>query len=86
MPNKNSKAGHIPLRTCVICKKKVDRIQLLSFFTLGEKFVIDVANMLPVRKNYVCRETACKALLNKWLVKHLKRRKNISKSQKKEKI
>lgn len=74
------------MRTCVVCKKKVDRIQLLSFFTLGEKLVFDLANVLPIRKHYLCGDTACKTMLDKWLKRHLKRNKMRSVSSEKKRI
>jgi len=66
MPNMNSKAGHIPIRTCVVCREKSAQSQLLSFVLLPGGIAYDIARVLPARKQYVCRKWACVSGLAKW--------------------
>jgi len=73
MPNKNSSAGHIPFRTCLICKKKVDRKTLLSFYILNKEIVFDINRLVQVRKRNVCHKAECLMLLNKWVGRQLKK-------------
>jgi predicted RNA-binding protein YlxR (DUF448 family) len=73
MPNKNSNAGHIPFRTCIICKKRVDQKLLLSFYILNKEIVFDINRLVQFRKKYVCHQAECLTLLNKWLGKQLKK-------------
>lgn len=80
MPNKNSHADHIPLRTCVVCKKKVDSTELLNFFSLGVALVFDLHGKLPYRKYYVCPTEECKMMLDKWFKRYQKRFQSSRKS------
>lgn len=73
MPNRNSRADHIPERTCVVCKKKVDYKQLLNFFIIKEGIVFDVARRLQTRKFYLCPEKECILGLDKWKKRRQKR-------------
>ncbi len=72
MPNMNSKAGHIPIRTCVVCREKSEQSQLLSFVLLPGGIVYDLLSRLPARKQYVCRSRACVSGLAKWRKKRQK--------------
>lgn len=74
MPNKNSKAEHIPLRTCVVCKKKVDRKQLLNFFLTESGIVFDCNRIIQVRKFYLCPSVDCFKGLTKWRKGYQKRK------------
>ncbi len=74
MPNKNSKAEHIPLRTCVVCKKKVDQKQLLNFFLTESGIVFDCNRIIQVRKFYLCPVADCFKGLAKWRKSHQKRK------------
>lgn len=74
MPNKNSKAEHIPLRTCVVCKKKVDQKQLLNFFLTESGIVFDYNRIIQVRKFYLCPSADCFKRLTKWRKGYQKRK------------
>ncbi len=73
MPNQSSKAGHIPIRTCVVCRRKAEQKSLLSFYLLGGEPVFDLRNSVPVRKQYICFEDGCITQLDKWLSRHRKK-------------
>ncbi|MDI3504126.1 MAG: uncharacterized protein PWP64_1062 [Candidatus Cloacimonadota bacterium] len=76
MSNQNSKAGHIPMRSCVVCKKKQAKEHLLSFILLPAGIVFDLQGRLPMRKYYVCPQPECLTLLAKWRKKRLKGRRS----------
>lgn len=73
MPNKNSHAGHTPIRTCVVCKKKVDQKGLLNFYIMTEGIVFDLQRVLPVRKYYLCPTRDCFVGLDAWRKRYHKR-------------
>lgn len=73
MPNKNSKAGHIAQRTCVVCRKKSAQNALLSFFLLNGKLVFDLTAHIQCRKYYLCGNAACAGGLPKWVARHTKK-------------
>ncbi|MEN6444483.1 MAG: DUF448 domain-containing protein [Candidatus Cloacimonas sp.] len=75
MPNKNSKAMHLPIRTCVVCQKKIDQNRLLNFFLTPSGIVFDCNRKIQVRKLYLCPSEECFNGLSKWL-KKAKKRKN----------
>lgn len=79
MPNRSSNAGHIPMRTCVVCKKKVDQKRLLNFFSLDHGIVFDTKRILSGRKNYLCAAPDCFAGLEKWQKRQQKRKSGIRK-------
>ncbi|MCB5260172.1 MAG: DUF448 domain-containing protein [Candidatus Cloacimonetes bacterium] len=76
MPNKNSKACHIPIRTCVVCRQKLPQQELLGFILMPSGIVFDMFGRLNVRKQYVCSQRECIALLAKWRKKRDKGRRN----------
>ena len=83
MPNKSSKAGHKPERTCIICRTKREKSELLSFYLLDGEPIFDLKNKVPKRKNYICFDEECLGKLDKWL--HAKRKKERGlKSERKE--
>lgn len=82
MPNKNSSADHIPLRTCIICRKVTEQSNLLSLFVLGNDVIFDINRLAMNRKKYVCHQADCLNHLDKWLSKHQKK-KRISTEKKK---
>jgi len=59
MPNRSSKAGHIPHRTCVVCRKKVAKSELVKFSVLGSGVVFDMKRKLLGRGYYVCDDNNC---------------------------
>jgi len=73
MPNKCSHQDHSPMRTCVVCKKKVDQNRLLNFFTIDNEIVFDMQRVLPLRKLYICPNADCFAGLAKWRKRYQKR-------------
>lgn len=64
MPNKHSKAGHIPIRTCVVCRQRSAKIEFLPFILLPAGIVYDLAGNLQRRKFYHCYP--CLQDLPKW--------------------
>ncbi|NLK49431.1 MAG: DUF448 domain-containing protein [Candidatus Cloacimonetes bacterium] len=73
MPNKNSKAGHQAIRTCVVCKKKSVQTTLMSFFLLDGGVVFDLARKCQTRKHYLCPQQGCVELFPKWLKRQRKK-------------
>ncbi len=73
MPNKSRSAGHVPFRTCIICRKKTEQRSLLGFFILGNEVIFDVNRMVNNRKKYVCHQVECLNHLDKWMSKYLKK-------------
>jgi len=73
MPNRNSKAGHQPLRTCVVCKKKIDQSVLLNFFIMRESVVFDTKRQIQTRKRYLCDEAVCKNGFEQWFKRFAKK-------------
>ena len=69
MPNKASRAGHIPQRTCVICKLKQAKVELLRFIIADHEAVFDLAKKIPGRGHYVCDKNVCLKKMDKWLKK-----------------
>jgi hypothetical protein len=76
MPNMNSKAGHIPIRSCVICRAKREQKELISFLLMPSGIVYDLSRRLYGRKLYVCPSRECVTLLPKWQKKRAKSRLN----------
>jgi len=74
VPNQNSRAGHIPERSCVICKKKIDRKMLLKFFTIKNRVIFDIADKICYAKRYICHQQQCLDGLSKWMKKRKKNR------------
>ena len=73
MPNKASNAGHLPQRTCVICRKKLVKTDLLRFAILDREAVFDMENQFPDRGYYVCNNNDCLLEIDKWLKKKNKK-------------
>ncbi|MCK4311660.1 MAG: DUF448 domain-containing protein [Candidatus Cloacimonetes bacterium] len=73
MPKKSSKAGHVPERTCVICKKKKEQYKLIRFAILDSEIVFDLKRKITARGYYVCDDNDCMEKLDKWLQKHIKK-------------
>jgi predicted RNA-binding protein YlxR (DUF448 family) len=73
MPNQSSDAGHVPERTCVVCRKRFEQKELLGFYLLGNDPVFDIGKAVQTRKKYVCHSEECLSGLDKWLARHLKK-------------
>lgn len=69
MPNKASKKGHVPVRTCVICKEKGVKSSMHRFVIKDGTILFDEKNVLEGRGYYHCDKEKCKASLNSWLKK-----------------
>ncbi len=73
MPNRSSHAGHVPERTCVICRKKLDKANLLRLVVLDRNLYIDMTGKLSRRGYYVCDDNQCLEQLEKWHRKKMRR-------------
>ncbi|MCD4829713.1 MAG: DUF448 domain-containing protein [Candidatus Cloacimonetes bacterium] len=73
MPNRASRAGHIPERICVVCRSKRPQSALLRFVVRQGRPVFDLRRRLPGRGQYVCDANKCIEGLNAWLRKRAKR-------------
>lgn len=74
MPNISSKAGHIPLRTCVVCRRKTEKKQLMRFVLLDSEIVFDMNCEIKKRGYYVCDDNSCLQKLEKRVKKILRNR------------
>ena len=59
------KIGFVPQRTCVACRKKQDKKDLLRIVKSGENVVVDIGGKTDGRGVYVCKDTECAAALKK---------------------
>ncbi|MGI6197678.1 MAG: DUF448 domain-containing protein [Candidatus Cloacimonadaceae bacterium] len=59
MPNKNSRAQHQAIRTCVVCRQRYAQEELMSFFFLDGKLVFDLGRYYQTRKRYLCSSPEC---------------------------
>jgi len=66
MPNRSSKAFHEPQRSCVICRKKSLKKDLLRFIILENEIVFDQKMNLQKRGYYCCDDNNCINNLIKW--------------------
>ena len=73
MPKKSSKAGHVPERTCVVCRKKKERDKLIRFAILDSEIIFDLKREIASRGYYVCDDNDCLEKLNKWLQKFIRK-------------
>ncbi|MDD2596733.1 MAG: DUF448 domain-containing protein [Candidatus Cloacimonetes bacterium] len=69
----NSSAGHIPIRTCVVCRQKSAQTELLPFILLPAGVAYDLSRRLQCRKYYHCLD--CLDNLSPWLRRKSKGRK-----------
>ncbi len=74
MPNRSSKAGHIPQRTCVVCRKKSEKRKLMRFVLLDFEIVFDLNCDIKKRGYYVCDDNSCLQKLEKRVKKILRGR------------
>jgi uncharacterized protein len=65
MPNKNSKKKHIPVRTCVICKKKGEKENMLRFVLVNSSIIFDIQRKIWWHGNYCCSNLECIKMLRK---------------------
>jgi hypothetical protein len=69
MPNKASNKGHIPVRTCVICREKGSKCSMHRFVIQKGVIILDEKNILEGRGYYFCDKEKCRASLDSWLKK-----------------
>jgi len=72
MSNRSSKAGHIPLRTCVICRCKTEQQKFLRFVLMDKEIVFDLKRKLSARGYYVCDKNECLERIEKWVKRKVK--------------
>ncbi|MCS7149868.1 MAG: YlxR family protein [Caldimicrobium sp.] len=75
------KAGHLPERTCVSCRKKLPKVSMIRFAKMEGQIILDETQRLPGRGAYLCRD--CFSILKskkttKKLEKALWRTKGVS--------
>jgi hypothetical protein len=75
MSNKASKAGHLPMRTCVVCRNRKPQTELMRFVFIDGEIVFDLQRCLQSRGYYLCDENRCLEDLEQWLKKKKKRSK-----------
>jgi len=73
MPNKSSNKGHIPVRTCVICKEKGSKYSMQRFVIQKDTIFFDEKNVLDGRGYYCCDKEKCKDSLDLWIKKAKKK-------------
>lgn len=68
--------GHIPIRSCIGCRGKRAKADLLRFVLRGEQAEFDAAQALPGRGCYLCNDPQCleTAIRRKAFDRALKRR------------
>jgi len=74
MPNRSSNAEYIPQRTCVICRRKTVKKQLIRFILLSSEIVFDLNCDVEKRGYYVCDDNNCLQKLEKKVKKILRSR------------
>ncbi len=74
MPNRSSKAGHTPVRTCVVCQKKREKKKMIRFIISDSDIVIDWKQHCVMRGYYTCDDNDCITRLDKWLTKKLRKK------------
>ena len=73
MSNRSSKAGHIPQRSCVICRNKAEKKELMRFILLDDEIVFDGNSVLGKRGYYVCDLNNCLLKLDRWVSRMLRK-------------
>ncbi|MBC8313814.1 MAG: DUF448 domain-containing protein [Candidatus Cloacimonetes bacterium] len=73
MPNRASKKGHIPKRSCVICRKKDEKSNLQRFIIKNGNIIFDENWKMFGRGFYHCKNSQCVEKLAKWLKKRKKK-------------
>lgn len=51
-----SKIGHVPIRTCVACRRKFPKKELIRFVLVGEEIILDRKATRPGKGAYLCQE------------------------------
>lgn len=64
-----NKKGHVPERTCILCRKKMFKGELIRFVFRGGKILVDPEQKLGGRGAYLCRDCVSKKDSSKVLTK-----------------
>ena len=56
---KSPKRKHIPTRSCVVCRQKFDKRDLIRVVYTESGLVIDTTGKMNGRGAYLCHQTAC---------------------------
>jgi len=59
------KKGHIPERSCVVCKKKLPKVELIRLCYKEGEILIDTKQILGGRGAYLCKDCITKKDLPK---------------------
>ncbi len=54
-----NKSGKVPLRTCLVCRRKVEKESLCRLVCSGNVLVYDFRFRSPGRGYYICRNAEC---------------------------
>ncbi len=61
-----SAKGNPPIRTCIACRKEMEKRELMRIVRTPEgEVMLDFSGRLPGRGAYVCKTEACMKLLTK---------------------
>ena len=63
------KRGHVPLRTCRVCRRKAPQGELQRLVEQQGQLVVDEGQVAAGRGVYCCRDGACRERLGKKLGK-----------------
>ncbi len=62
---------HIPERTCMVCRKKMNKYLLNRYVYVDGKFILDEKQILPGRGFYICNGEKCKRLAKERFLRNL---------------
>jgi uncharacterized protein len=70
----SGKTKHVPMRTCIICRQKLEKRRLTRFVSTSEGVFIDLTGKSAGRGAYVCDKPDCRqrALISNMLAKALR--------------
>ena len=72
MVNRSSHAQHVPERTCVVCRQKRLKKELLRFIIIEDFIVFDFYQKIQRRGLYVCNDNICIEKIERWKTRYLK--------------
>lgn len=75
MPNRSTTKNHRPERTCIICRKKDYKSELVRLFINEGDIIIDWRKRYGLRGFYSCNDNSCLQLLERWQTKKYSRSK-----------
>lgn len=59
MAARQRREKHVPQRTCIVCRRKVDKRQLRRLVATPEGVVVDPSGRLSGRGAYLCERRSC---------------------------